>query len=172
MGLALASFDLAAAVPPGSAEGAESLALCRSAEIHSGAEADGLLTRGLALAERAIDADPRDALGHFALFCNLGRRVQATGLGFATPLAAFRAIRALDAALALAPDDADVVTAKGVLLLQLPRLLGGDHARGEEWLRRALALDPHHELARSYLAETLAEHGADSEAQSLLRASY
>jgi tetratricopeptide (TPR) repeat protein len=171
MGLVLASSPRAGAVPPGSADAAGSLALCRTAETLAGAEGDALLTRGLALAEQALDANPGDALGHFALFCNLGRRVQATGLGFTTGFAVFRAIRALDAALALAPDDVDVVTAKGVLLLQLPRLLGGDVARAEEWLRRALAIDPHHTLARRYLAETLARRGAEIEAQAL-RASY
>jgi hypothetical protein len=117
------------------------------------------LTRGLEAAAAAVDADPHDALAHFALFCNLGRRAQTPGAGFTGPFAIYRALRALDTALELAPDDADVTVAKGVLLLQLPSLLGGDEARGEQCLRRALVLDPNHGPARGYLADVLARRG-------------
>jgi hypothetical protein len=155
----LASGD-AGALPPGSTRAERAFALCQLAEQQSGEARVELLTQGLELAEAAVDVDPRDALAHFALFCNLGRRAQTAGLGFAGAFAVYRALRALDTALELAPDDPDVIAAKGVLLVQLPSLLGGDEARGEQCLRRALSLDPNHGPARSYLADVVARRGA------------
>jgi len=155
------------ALPPGSPEAAEALALCERADRHRGAGRVELLTRGLELAEARVRLDPRDPLAHFALFCNLGRRVQATGLGITMAFDVLRARRALDRALALAPDDPDVLTAKGVLTIELPRLLGGDPAGGEQWFRRALAQNPQHELAHWYLTDLLARRGAGPEAAAL-----
>jgi tetratricopeptide (TPR) repeat protein len=154
----LAAGDVGA-LPPGSSRAREAYALCRLAEQTS---ADGrveLLTRGIELAEAALAADRNDALAHFALFCNLGRRVQSEGVTFGGALATYRALRAIDTALELAPDDPDVVAAKGVLLLQLPAVLGGDEERGEQCLRRALTIDPNHGSARGYLDEALARRG-------------
>jgi hypothetical protein len=160
LGLALLTAGDAGALPPGSPLAQEAFALCQLAEQQPDPDRVGLLTRGLALAEAAVDADRSDALAHFALFCNLGRRVQSSGFGVVGPFQVFRALRALDTALDLAPDDADVVAAKGILLLQLPPLLGGDEARAEQCLRRALSLDPTHGRARGYLADVVARHAA------------
>jgi hypothetical protein len=139
------------ALPAGSPQAHESFALCQRAGRSEGPERVEMLTRGLELARGAIEANTQDALAQFALFCNLGRHLQTSGLRVATPFEVFRARRALDDALALAPDDPDVVAAKGALLLELPWLLGGDAEQGERWLRRALDLDPQHDAARAYL---------------------
>jgi hypothetical protein len=40
-----------------------------------------MLTRGLALAEVAVGEDDADALGHFALFCNLAGGSATTACG-------------------------------------------------------------------------------------------
>lgn len=153
--LPLAMTGDAGALPPGSARAQEAFALCQAAEDETGDARVGTLTRGVELAETAVDADPRDALAQFALFCNAARRMQASGVGLASSLALLRATRALDAAVDLAPDDADVMAAEGALLVELPRFLGGDEARGERCLRRALELDPNHGAARGYLADVL-----------------
>jgi hypothetical protein len=164
---ALAASRTASALPAGSREATEALALCQLADTHRGPGRVELLTRGLELAEAGLRADPRDGLAHFALFCNLGRRLQGTGFRITMPFEIGRAVGALDDALALAPDDPDVMTAKGALLIELPGLLGGDPGGGEQWLRRALALDPEHALARWYLNELLAHRSAGADAPAL-----
>jgi hypothetical protein len=35
-----------------------------------------VLERGLDRAEEAVRADPQDAVAHFAVFCNLGKRLE------------------------------------------------------------------------------------------------
>jgi hypothetical protein len=47
------------------------------------------------------------------------------------------------------------MTAKGALLIELPRFFGGDADEGEAWLRRALAIAPGHATARAYLAAAI-----------------
>ena len=143
---------LAGAVPAGQPAALDALALCRAAERLKGAARQQSLEQGLALAAAAVAADGRDAAAHFATFCTLGRLVQIRGLDPWRPFEAFRALDELEAAVRLAPDDPDVMAAKGATLLLLPRLLGGDPGEGRVWLRRALARDPHHCAASAYLA--------------------
>ena len=153
------------ALPPGSSLAGESLRLCMLAGERTVEERFELFARGRDLAEAALAVDAKDARAHFALFCNLGRRLQASAIPH--PVEIMRALRAMDDALALAPDDPDVMTAKGALLLNLPRLLGGDPHVGEAWLRRALAADPGQCAARRYLADVLLQRGAVDEARTL-----
>ena len=157
----------AAAVPAGSAAADEAYGLCRAAERHTGESRETLLVRGYRIAREAAEADPHDARAQFAIFCTLGRRIQEAGLGSTSPFDVFRALRALDTAVALDPDDPDLATAKGALLARLPRFFGGDVGEAESWLRRALERDPHQCTARRYLAEILAERGELAEAERL-----
>src|SRR4029453_971339 len=53
----------------------EALALCREADHVSDADRPAVLARGLERAEEAVRTDPRDAAAHFAVFCNLGKRL-------------------------------------------------------------------------------------------------
>jgi hypothetical protein len=157
----------AAAVPAGSSTARESLTLCERAEGQSGDERAALLERGMALAEAALAADPRDALAHFATVCNLGNQMQTGGLGFGQLLSLPRLRRELDVTLELAPGDADAMVAKGALLLRLPRLFGGDSAAAEDLLRHALAVEPDNGTASCYLAQALIARGAEGEARAL-----
>jgi cytochrome c-type biogenesis protein CcmH/NrfG len=159
----LALARAAAAQPSATSATEEAVALCRLA-ADPGPGQVGLLTRGLAIAEAAVRADPGDGRAHFAVFCNLGRRARAVGGAF-HPFEVARALHELDTAVRLAPDDPDVTAAKGAVLVDLPPLLGGDPAAGERWLRRALVLDPHNREARDYLAAALSRRGADEEAR-------
>ena len=139
---------------PGSFRALEAVAICYSATSQSDRAAqDSLLDRGLALAQAAVEADDTDAAGHFAVFCNLGRRLQLHPLGLGSLGAIHRVRRAIDRALELAPGSPQVLTGKGIMLLQLPRLLGGDPGEGARLLRQALTVAPGFADAQRALAE-------------------
>jgi len=142
----------AAAVPPGSSAAAEALAMCHRASELNGDEQAELLARSLDLARAAVQADERDALGHYAMVCVIGKQLENGGSGIGQLIGVYRLRRALDATLELAPNDADTLTAKGALLVRLPRLLGGDPAEAAVLLRRALVAEPDNGTAKCYLA--------------------
>ena len=165
--LAVLLTAVATAEPPGSPAAKESLVLCSQADELSGNDQRAALASGVHLAERAIAADSRDAKAHFALFCNLGKQIKATGLALSN-LVKFRQLRhELDTTLELAPDDADALAAKGAMLLETPRVFGGDPNTGERLLRRALEIEPDNAAAQQYLAAALSERGANDEAQAV-----
>jgi Tfp pilus assembly protein PilF len=73
--------------------------------------------------------------------------------------------REIGRTLELAPDWPDAVLAKGSVLLELPRILGGDAREGERLVRESLRIDPHFLTARLTLARALADRGARREAR-------
>ena len=128
----------------------EALALCQAADAIPVPDRMAILARGLRRAEEAVTANPQYAAAHFAVFCNLGKRAQLRrqeiGLfGILDDLG--RARREIDDTLELDPNYAPALAAKGQMLMELPRLLGGDPEEGERLLRRAVTLEP--ALARS-----------------------
>jgi len=165
--LAALLFTVATAEPPGSPAAKESLVLCSQADDLSGNDQRAALARGVRLAEGAIAADSHDAKAHFALFCNLGKQVKVAGLGLSSLFKFRRVRRELDATLALAPDDPDALVAKGAMLLETPRLFGGDPTAAEGVLRRALAIEPDNTAAQRYLDAASTERGTNGQAQAL-----
>ncbi|MEO8602914.1 MAG: hypothetical protein ABI629_10085 [bacterium] len=147
------------AVPAGSGAAAESLSICDQADHLPFAEREAALARGEAMARAALKADPNDARAHFALFCHLGRRMKRAGIGLSQLIGLGQLKREINTAQELAPDDADVLAAKGALLLELPRLFGGDAAEAERLLRRALVAEPDNTDARCYLAAAMRARG-------------
>ena len=167
----IVAFLLAAparALPAGSSTASQALALCEYADGASGDAKAQALARGIALAEEALAADPKDALAHFATACNLGKQMEASGLGLSQLLSVRRLRREMDVTLELAPNDPDALAAKGALLLRLPRWFGGDPVQAEALLRRAVAAEPSNDAARCYLAQALHARGAEDEARALL----
>jgi len=81
-----------------------------------------------------------------------------------------RAKATLEQALLLAPDDSDILAAKGEMLRQLPRILGGDSEKAERLFRRALEHDPNHLASRLFLAKLLVEHDRSSAAAEVAHA--
>jgi tetratricopeptide (TPR) repeat protein len=123
--------------------------------------------RGQALAERAIALDDNDAEAHFALFCNLGELMRIDGETLSSALKLRRLMAEVDRTLELKPDHMDALAAKGTLLLRLPRLLGGDAARGEAMLRQVVSEDPTAVSSRLTLAKTCGARGDRDEAIAL-----
>jgi tetratricopeptide (TPR) repeat protein len=140
---------------PGTPQSDEALALCMSADRAAGTQKLALLERGLTLAEQAVAADDADAAGHFAVFCNLGRRTRLHPLGFGSLTAVRRLRREIDRALELAPDSTDLLVAKAMFLFELPRFFGGDSAEAERLLLKAVDLEPDRADARFALARVL-----------------
>ena len=168
----VAALGLCAAVahggqPQPAGTAAEALALCEQADQLSSAERWAVLARGLARAEEAVRVNPQDAVAHFAVFCNLGKRLELEqhGAGLFAMLGALRRVqREIDIALALAPDYPAALAAKGEMRIELPRLLGGDLQEGERLLRRAVALDPDDPRMRLMLANVLRISGERDQA--------
>ena len=158
--LALAAVLFTGLVPiagadtlPGSTRAHEALALCDASTRETDRQVRfTLLDQGLAAAESAVGEDAADAAAHFAVFCNLGRQLQLRSIGLLTFFDIRRMRREIDRTLELAPRSPGVLTAKGLMLIQLPRLLGGDTSEGQRLIRRALELEPDFEPARKALA--------------------
>lgn len=113
---------------------------------------------GLELARRAVDLDDRNADAHFAVFGNEGRLMLLDGVT-PNPISLLKVNRELERALALNPNHADALAAKGGLYRQLPWALGGSLSLAEECLTRAIANDPDAVGARIELAATYRDMG-------------
>jgi hypothetical protein len=118
------------------------------------------LDEGVTIAEEAVKADDGDGRAHFALFCNVAKRVTLAGLSWRVLGELRRSRQEIDRAHELLPNDPDVLIAKGELLRRLPGALGGDKPLGLRLLHRALEIKPDHVLGRLYLARAMADDGA------------
>jgi Flp pilus assembly protein TadD len=151
----------------------EAVGLCLDAvKIEDDEQREQMLQRSLDTAERAVAENANDAKAHFAVFCSLGRKLEDDGATLAGVANVSRLKSEIDRALALEPAFVDALTAKGVFLVKLPGLLGGDSDEGERLLRRAVQLAPNHAAARLELAKALDEkgdkHAALEEARTVL----
>jgi len=148
----------------GSTLAREAIRMCFDASKASETERVSMLERGLATAERALVADPDDAKAHFAVFCNLGRKLEEDGATLAGVANVQRLRESVDRAVTLEPTFVDALAGKGMFLVELPGLLGGDEDEGLRLLRRAVQLAPDHGQARLQLAKALKEHGDEQAA--------
>ena len=154
-----AASPVAAGEPPGSAVAEEAVKRCAAIDDRPSAAESERVAQALELAEQAVAADARDAKAHLAVFCSLAKRTYITGFSLRSLVALHRMHNEIDTALALAPDYTDALLAKGALLLNLPRLLGGDVVAAERLIRAALVIEPDRISARLYLAEALSARG-------------
>lgn len=123
--------------------------------------------RGQALAEQAVKIDAKSAAAHFAVFCNLGELQRVDGEKISSILSFRKLMQALDRTLELDPNHLDALSSKGVLLMRLPALLGGDPPKGQKMLERVLREDPTCITARLTLSEVYAERGDRTDAVAL-----
>jgi len=119
---------------------------------------------GQALGQQAVAVDEHSAEAHFVLFCNMGELMRLDGESVSSVFALRRLMAELDRAIELDPHHADALAAKGTLLVRLPRLLGGDAAKGEAMLRQVVQLDPNAFSTRLTLAKTCDARGDRDEA--------
>ena len=139
------------------------IAICQRVEAmpeRDRSAAIGQLEEGVGMGEAAVAADEHDAHAHLALFCNLGKQIELSGLSWRIFDRLRRARAEIDRAHELAPADPDVLCAKGELLRRLPSALGGDKATGLVLIRRAVEIAPNHVAARLFLAHAMADDGA------------
>jgi hypothetical protein len=145
------------------AKAAEALRLCEETSRVSWMNKSAAITPlddVVAVAEAAVAADESDAHAHLALFCVLARQLEIAGLSWRSFSRLQRVHREIDRASALAPEDPEILVARGALLCRIPRPLGGNPALGEKLLLRALELKPEHVGGRLYLAKALAARHA------------
>ena len=156
----LAAFAQDATPVPALPESAQSLAtkalecLARGENGVSNEARLAAYREGLRDAEAAVSADDENADAHYAVFANHGRIMLLEG-GVANPFNVYVVNRELNRTLELNPNHVDALAAKGDMLRQLPRLLGGDLHEAAQYLRRAIELDrsairPRIELAEIY----------------------
>lgn len=115
--------------------------------------------RGQKIAEEAVKLDEKSAPAHFAIFCNLGEMLRVDGEKITSLMGFRKMMQELDRTLELNPNHLDAMSSKGVLLMRLPSLLGGDVAAGEKMLERVVREDPGCITARITLAELYADRG-------------
>lgn len=125
--------------------------------------------RGKALAEKAVKLDNQSADAHFALFCSIGERMRANGEVLFSVFEYGRMMEALDQTLLLNPDHMDALSSKGTILIEIPRLLGGDPEKGEVMLRRVIKNDPGSINARMVVARSCSDRGEHQEAFDLAK---
>jgi len=164
--------DAVAAVPTSASSAADASTLAKRslAACDSGRNATARderlahFTEGEQLARQALAANDADAQAHFALFCNMGEAMRIDGESVQALVGLGKLMRELDRTLELDPNHLDAMSAKGTLLVRLPRVFGGDVPTGEKLLRRVAEEDPNAYNSRINLARVCADRGETDEA--------
>jgi tetratricopeptide (TPR) repeat protein len=128
-----------------------------------------LYRQAITESEAALKRNPNSAGANFVLFAAKGRILLADGL--TKNLIELRQLdrNHLDRAIELDPRYSNALAAKGGVLLDLPRLLGGDPSEGLRLLQRAAELNPGGPGTRVSLAKALARTGRLEEAKKQVR---
>jgi tetratricopeptide (TPR) repeat protein len=107
---------------------------------------------GAKVARQAIDLQEHNAHAHYLYAANRGSAAQLKGM-MASALTVQELKRHVNRALELQPDLAPALHMKGMMLEELPWLLGGDADEALSYLRRALVVAPTYTHARLDLAK-------------------
>jgi tetratricopeptide (TPR) repeat protein len=124
--------------------------------------------RGRDVAKRAIELAPRNPDAHLWYAANLGRWAVTRGKMRAAFLVSTLRDE-IDTILQLDPNHVPGLSLAGSFYFETPGMFGGDVARAEGYLRKALGLDPHFTRARVELARCLIHQGRYVEARDELQ---
>ena len=134
------------------------------------AERRAALERGVSAGEAAAQFRPDRPEGHFWLAADMGALAESFGIVQGLKYRS-RIKGELERVKAIDPiwqeDSAD--SALGQWYFEVPRLLGGSHAKAEDHLRRVLDRFPQSMTALSFLADLLVTDGRTPEARVLLQ---
>lgn len=114
--------------------------------------------RGAQLADRAVALREADAEAHYLYAANAGSAAQLKGV-MASALTIRDLKKHVKRALELRPDHAPSLHMMGMMLEELPWMLGGNAAEALRYLERAVAVDPQYEHARLDLAKAYVKRG-------------
>jgi tetratricopeptide (TPR) repeat protein len=140
-------------------------------DFRASSERDRLVAyeQGSRAARRAMALAPRSERAHLLLAFNNGRTAEIAGVTKALGLVS--TIREeSNTVLRINPSSVEGLILAGGLAAGLPTLMGGDRAKAEVFLLRALELDPHHTGGRLQLARLYASQRRWSEAARELQA--
>lgn len=174
-GPALAQDEIATLIDRGYLRQAEAKLTARVAAAPTDVKALSQLARirveqrkpeeAIALAERAVAANPNSAEAHYALAEANGAKAQKGGLGAMGPAKKFK--KEAEATLALDPKYPDAMVGLIVFHQQAPGLIGGDKKKIPELLDRLQAADPEKAAIRR---ANVAMRGKDSvQVEAMLR---
>lgn len=122
---------------------------------------------GMGLARRAVELDEANVDAQFALFATEGRVLLSEGV-VPNPINLYQSRNRLERVLELDPNYSDALAAKGGMYRQLPWTLGGDLAKAEDCLTKAIQSNPESIGARIELAATYRDMGQPERALPLL----
>ncbi|MDH5670072.1 MAG: tetratricopeptide repeat protein [Nitrospira sp.] len=124
---------------------------------------------GAQAAKQAIDLQEQNADAHYLYAANLGSGAQLTGL-MASAFTVKELKQHVDRALLLNPNHAAALHMKGMMLEELPWVLGGDADGALAHLKRAVAVKPDYVHARLDLAKVYLKRKDQAAAQKELDA--
>ena len=121
------------------------------------------------MAKRALQAEERNAQGHFLCAAALGSAERLKGIANAG-LVLGEIKQHVRRAIELDPAHAQALQMMGGLYAELPWLLGGNEREAESYLRRAIEADERYTNAHLILARLLIKQGRAGEARAHLKA--
>ena len=143
--------------------------LKRGEDAENPADQRAAYEEGLRYAKQALALDDDHADAHFAHVAASGRLLLLDGTT-PNPFNLLRVNRELDLVLELKPDHPDALATKGGLYRQLTRILSGSEQKAEEYLKRAIELEPDKALgARLELAQLYRDQGRPERGVPLVR---
>ena len=107
---------------------------------------------GVSAAQKALDLEEHNAEAHYLYAANLGSAAQLKGI-MASAWTVNQVTTHTRRALELNPDHAGALHMMGMLLHELPWIVGGDKAKALNYLKQAVIADPGYVHARLDLAK-------------------
>lgn len=150
-------------------------ALLRLADLHldlgdersDSASRQAAYAEGARYAKEALDRDERNAQAHYLYAANTGSAAQQKGM-MASALTVADLKAHVRRALELQPNHAPALHMMGMMLEELPWIMGGNAAEALTYLKRSTAADPSYAHARLDLARVYIKRQNFSEARTEL----